>query len=78
MTHRKLEFIKKLETILDKQYVLSSLSELVAYESDGLTGYRIKPFCVTLPGTSQEISEILKLCYQFEIPFVPRDQNLFL
>lgn len=72
MTHRKLEFIKKLETILDKQYVLSSLSELVAYESDGLTGYRIKPFCVTLPRTSQEISEILKLCYQFEIPFVPR------
>ena len=66
------KFISNLEEICGKDYTISTHSELVAFECDGLTGYRIKPFCVVLPASTNEVSETIKLCDKHEIPFVPR------
>ena len=66
------KLIIKLEEVCGKDYTISTHSELVAFESDGLTGYRIKPFCVVLPASTNEVSETIKLCDKYEIPFVPR------
>jgi glycolate oxidase len=66
------KFIKNLEEICGKDHTISSHSELVAFECDGLTGYRVKPFCVVLPDSTDEVSGVIKLCHENEVPFVPR------
>jgi len=62
----------KLENLIGKDNVISSEDELIAFECDGLTNYRIKPAFVVLPGSTEEVSAIVRLCYEEEIPFVPR------
>jgi glycolate oxidase len=64
--------IKELETILGKNAVIRRKEELLTYECDGLPVYRQKPAVVVLPRTTEEISEILKICDRLEIPWVAR------
>lgn len=68
----KARFGSKLLKILDEDSVISKDEELIAYECDGLTGYRVKPVFVVLPSTTRQVSEVVKLCYAEDIPFVPR------
>lgn len=68
----KLRIQKKLEDIVGKQNVISSEEELIAFECDGLTNYRIKPVFAVLPDSPQQVSSLLRLCHEEEIPFVPR------
>lgn len=63
---------KRLENILGREHVISSEEELIAFECDGLTNYRIKPVFAVLPGTTKEVSDVVKLCHEEDIPFVPR------
>ncbi|MGI9553610.1 MAG: FAD-linked oxidase C-terminal domain-containing protein [Thermodesulfobacteriota bacterium] len=62
----------RLYGILDADSVLSTDEQLVAFECDALTNYRVKPQFVVLPSTTEQVSEIIKLCYEYDIPFVPR------
>lgn len=72
MTNKKINILKDLEEILDDRFIIKSESELIAYECDGLTGYKIMPSLVVLPGSSEEVSEIIKICNKHNTPFVPR------
>ncbi|HEX9667579.1 MAG TPA: FAD-linked oxidase C-terminal domain-containing protein [Thermodesulfobacteriota bacterium] len=65
-------FAERLIQILGEEGVISSPDELIAYECDALTAYSIKPKFVVLPRSTREISEVIKLCNQEKIPFVPR------
>ena len=64
--------IKKLQTILGKKYVIQRKEELLTYECDGLPAYRQKPAVVVLPSTTEEVSDIIKICDRNEIPWVAR------
>lgn len=68
----KKDFGAKLLKILNPGGLISSDDELIVYECDGLTGYRIKPIFVVLPKSASEVSEIIKLCNSENVPFVPR------
>ncbi|MGH7886038.1 MAG: FAD-linked oxidase C-terminal domain-containing protein [Thermodesulfobacteriota bacterium] len=68
----KLSFESRLIKIVGREYVLSREDELIAYECDGLTGYRVIPVFVVLPKTTEEVSKIVRLCYEEKVPFVPR------
>ena len=68
----KTGFKDRLVEILGPRGVISSDDELIAYECDALTGYRIKPVFVVLPETSGQVSQIVKLCYEQDVPYVPR------
>ncbi len=68
----KREFSGKLQNILSVDRFISSEDELLVYECDGLSGYRVKPIFVVLPETAQEVSQVIKLCNQYDVPFVPR------
>lgn len=68
----KNSFESRLVNILGEEFVISRDDELIAYECDGLTGYRVKPIFVVLPDTTEQISKIVKLCYEEKVPFVPR------
>ncbi len=64
--------IKKLEVILGKKGVIKRKDELITYECDGLPQYRQRPAVVTLPKTTEEIAQIVKLCHQENIPWIAR------
>lgn len=64
--------IKKLEAVLGKNGVVKRKDELITYECDGLPQYRQRPALVTLPKTTEEVAEIVKVCNQHEIPWIAR------
>ncbi|HVY56190.1 MAG TPA: FAD-binding protein, partial [Thermodesulfobacteriota bacterium] len=68
----KRAFGDKLARILGSEGVISADDELIAYDCDALTGYRIKPLFVVLPRTTGQVSQVLRLCSGENVPFVPR------
>ncbi len=64
------EFIERLSSLLDDRF---SLSESVRsnYAKGEDIFDPILPFGVAFPNSTEEVSKILKLCNQFEIPVVP-------
>jgi glycolate oxidase len=46
--------------------------QLRTYECDGLTGRRVVPALVALPGNVKEVQEVVRLCNEERIPFVAR------
>ena len=58
--------------ILSPDSVISDPYETKAYECDGLTAYKCPPLAVLLPRTTEEVSEILKICHEEKVPVIPR------
>jgi len=46
--------------------------QLRTYECDGLTGHRVVPALVALPGNTAEVQAVIRLCNEEQIPFVAR------
>jgi len=46
--------------------------QLRTYECDGLTGHRVVPSLVALPGSAAEVQAVVRLCAEGRIPFVAR------
>src|SRR2546426_6319279 len=46
--------------------------QLRTYECDGLTGHRVVPALVALPGTVGEVQAVVRLCNEERLPFVAR------
>ncbi len=52
--------------------LLRHQSQLVSYESDALTAFRSRPSAVVLAETQQEVIDTVRLCHQYDVPFVAR------
>ncbi len=65
-----------LHTALTRLYpperLLTNPAQLVPYESDALTSYRVRPKAVVIPTTQEEVIETVRLCHRFQVPFVAR------
>src|SRR5947209_8935443 len=46
--------------------------QLRTYECDGLTGHRVVPALVALPGSVEEVQAVVRLCNEERLPFVAR------
>ena len=68
----KSRIVARLQTVLPADAVISDPTETRAYECDALTAYRCPPLCVVLPGTTDEVSSVLAICHEEEVPVVPR------
>jgi glycolate oxidase subunit GlcD len=66
------EFVERLRIIVGAENCLAREGELFAYECDGLTLEPRRPLAVLLPETTAEVAEIVRVCREFEIDFVPR------
>ncbi|MGD9381927.1 MAG: FAD-binding oxidoreductase [Candidatus Thorarchaeota archaeon] len=65
--------ITKLEEIVGKEYVSTRKDVLIAYSVSASTSYEpVLPDAVIRPGTTQEVTEIMKIADEYEIPVVPR------
>ena len=69
---RKAEIVRRLRAVLPRDAVVSNPAELVAYECDALSAYRCPPLAVTLPGSTEEVAAVLRVCHEERIPVVPR------
>lgn len=69
---RKQEIIARLQVALPDAEIISDPSETRAYECDALSAYHCAPMAVVLPQTTEEVSAVLKVCYDEGVPVVPR------
>jgi glycolate oxidase len=65
-------FLDELSRLYPDEKLLTKPAQLVTYESDALTSYRVRPLAVVLPDTQEEVIQTVRLCHKFEIPFVAR------
>ena len=66
------EFTSALSKIFPPDRLLTQPAQLIPYESDSLTAYRVRPLAVVLPETQEQVVETVRLCYRFKTPFVAR------
>ncbi len=69
---RKKYIFSKLKKLTATENFLSHEAEIKPYETDALTAYKQTPLGVILPESTEEVSNILKFCYQENIKVVPR------
>jgi hypothetical protein len=60
---RRDAIVRDLKAIVPGEGVISSAAEMLPYESDALTAYRQPPMVVVLPETTEQVSRVLKYCF---------------
>ncbi len=68
----KTQLIEAMEGIVGKENVLHSPEALYEYSYDATPGHSYMPDVVVSPGTTQEVSEIMKYANEHKIPVYPR------
>jgi glycolate oxidase len=69
---RKAHLARRLASVLPADALIQDEMETRAYECDGLAAYRCPPLLAVLPRSTQEVSDILRICHQEGVPVVPR------
>ena len=66
------KLVSQLQKIVGKEAVLTSKEDLNAYSYDGTATWTHMPDVVVLPTTAEQVSQILKLANDNQIPVTPR------
>ncbi|NNK77876.1 MAG: FAD-binding protein [Litoreibacter sp.] len=69
---KKPRLVARLLSVLPREAVIFEEAETRAYECDALTAYKCPPLCVVLPGSTEEVAAVLKICSDENVPVVPR------
>lgn len=69
---RKAHIARRLAAVLPADAVIQDEMETRAYECDGLAAYKCPPLLAVLPRTTQEVSDVLRICHEEAVPVVPR------
>jgi glycolate oxidase len=64
--------IFRLQEICGREFVLTHQHELATYRSDGLLHYREVPVAAVLPGTAEQVREVVRACFEAGVPWVAR------
>lgn len=64
--------VAEFRNIVGDAGLISEHSQLLTYETDGLTTYRQCPSLVLLPTTTEQVQGVVRVCHREGIPFVPR------
>ena len=66
------QLIARLEAICGSENVLTHPDALAAYRSDGLAHYRQMPLAAVLPATGDQVRDVVRSCYESQVPWVAR------
>ncbi|WP_179379081.1 FAD-linked oxidase C-terminal domain-containing protein [Jannaschia marina] len=69
---KKETLVERLSRVLPQDAIIHDLEETRAYECDALTAYRCPPLAAVLPRSTEQVSAVLRICHELEIPVVPR------
>jgi len=64
--------LDRLRGIVGQGGVLASASDLVVYECDGYTLAKNRPDVVVFPTTTEQVVQVVKVCNEQDVPFLPR------
>ncbi|NJP89865.1 FAD-binding protein [Nonomuraea sp. FMUSA5-5] len=64
--------VAALRSVLPADSVITDPVRLRTYECDGLTYHRATPGVVVLPGTAEQVAQVVRLCNEHGVPFVAR------
>jgi glycolate oxidase len=64
--------VEELRAAIGDAQVITDSDELRTYDCDGLTGWRALPELVALPGSTEEVQAVVRICYRERIPWVAR------
>src|SRR6266436_4798427 len=64
--------IDRLRTIVGRDALLTSSSDLLVYECDGYTIAKNKPDVVVFPSSTEQVVQIIQACNEAGVPFLPR------
>jgi len=65
-------FLDRLRAVLPPDAVLTAPDERLVYECDGYIIEKSLPDVVVFPADAQDVVNIVRLCHEFNVPFVPR------
>ena len=69
---RREVIIAALSKLVAPDCLITSEDERRAFDTDALTAYRRLPLAVVLPRTTQEVSAVMRYCYENNVKIVPR------
>lgn len=69
---RKSRLVDRLSAVLPADAIIEDPAETRVYECDALTAYRCPPMLAVLPSTTEEVSDVLRICHGEGVPVVPR------
>ena len=69
------EFLEQLRSIVGQDNVLTEQSDLQPYCTDWRKRFFGKAAAVVRPGSTKEVSTIVKLCSQYNVSIVPQGGN---
>jgi len=69
---RRDSIVAALRAVVGEAHVISAEDERRAYETDALTAYRAVPLAVVLPGSTEEVSEVLRILNREKVKVVAR------
>src|SRR5271156_5843768 len=64
--------VGRLRGIVGPGGLLTSPSDLLVYECDGFTIEKNKPDVVVFPTTTEQVVQIVRVCNEMNVPFLPR------
>ena len=64
--------VEQLREVVDSDAVLSAHSDVMVYECDGFVIEKSCPDVVVFPETASQISAIVRICNEADVPFLPR------
>ncbi len=69
---RRARIISRLQEVLPAEAVIHDDRAIRAYECDALTAYRCPPLAAVLPGSTEEVAAIMRICHDEGVPVIPR------
>jgi glycolate oxidase len=64
--------IDRLRALVGREALIASPSELLVYECDGYTIEKNRPDVVVFPTSTDQVVKVVRLCNEFDVPFLPR------
>jgi glycolate oxidase len=64
--------IDRLRPVVGPGAILSNPSELLVYECDGFTIEKNRPDVVVFPTSAEQVVQIVRICNELNVPFLPR------
>jgi glycolate oxidase len=66
------QLVARLQGICGAEHVLTHPDALATYRSDGLAQYRETPLAAALPGSAEQVRDVVRACFEAEVPWVAR------
>lgn len=66
------ELLNRFRAVVGDDGMLHNHEELIVYECDGYVIEKKSPDVVLFPTTTEQVVGIVRICNEFDVPFVPR------